>query len=112
MKMQLSRWFSLALAFVVVSSVGLQAPALLDDSYAVYPADGRDDDDFCEQFEDDETSCNQYPECEWEAEDDDDAEPGEGDCEETDDDDDDDDDEDEEDDDEDDEEEELSLIHI
>ena len=60
---------SLALVFVMVSSVGLQAPALLDDSYAVYPTEGRDD--WCEdQYEDDEQGCIADALCEPEYEDD------------------------------------------
>ena len=62
---------SLALVFVMVSSVGLQAPALLDDSYAVYPTDGRDE-DWCEdQYEDDEDGCIADALCDPEYDDDD-----------------------------------------
>ena len=63
--MRLIRLFSLALVFVMVSSVGLQAPALLDDSYAVFPTEGRDDDDdYCEQFDYSESACNAEALCE------------------------------------------------
>ena len=49
---------SLVLIFAMVSFVGFQAPALLDDSYDIYSASGRDG--FCEdEYEDpdDEQGC-------------------------------------------------------
>ena len=56
---------SLVLIFVMVFSVGLHAPALLDDSYAVFPTEGRDS-DYCEDtYEGDENGCVADPLCEW-----------------------------------------------
>ena len=90
MKMRLRGLFCSALVLVIVSSVGLNAPALLGDSYAVYPTDGRDDDWCEEQYEDDEQGCIADSLCEPEYEDDGSFD----DCEDVDDEDDEDDDED------------------
>ena len=60
---------SLVLIFVMVFSVGLQAPALLDESYAIYSANGRDG--ICEDlYEDDEQGCINDSRCTPEYEDD------------------------------------------